>query len=644
MKKLKLILFILMSTHLGFGQNLSLPSISLTNVDSIDAFIKKTTKTPLEQFRYYLKLRNRAKGQNVSLVPYYSKKTIDAALASDSLRLYCVYAGEHSVILVNHMVLDSSLKYAIIAQNLSYDINDNYVIGRAKVAMGYYYYMNSDIERAKKYYTEAREIFTFIDSIKYVNAVLMKEGIMYRNLEEYEKSYQAYNQVFNNLKPNIRKSFFRNLIVSSYHTKDTSRTRQHIQQYIDLYGEETKLKTFYSDRVFAFKAALDNDRIKELYFLRRMFNHSLKKEDERAFTNTHFYLGNYYQKQGQLDSAMHYYETAYEIVESNKFENLYYRSFSLLVNCAEEAGNYEAALRYKKKESDFLKNVSIRVEHGRAVDNNMRLSLAKKEYELTALRFETKHKSKNLAFLSFFSAISFALLFFTLYFYRKYKAINVDLHEKNEALDKSLDENRTMLQETHHRVKNNLQIIASLLNLQRKYSDDIKLTTALQDGKNRVKSMALIHQLLYQNDKVKNINIKVYVDTLVHSLLGSFQSSNQNVSFINKVAPLQMHEDSVLSLGLIINELVTNAIKYAFDENQKGTITVTLREETDHLLLCVKDNGKGFAEGFHLEDSDSFGYSLIQSLTKKLKGKLSLETNGQTKICITIPDYNKLLV
>ena len=200
-------------------------------------------------------------------------------------------------------------------------------------------------------------------------------------------------------------------------------------------------------------------------------------------------------------------------------------------------------------------------------------------------------------------------------------------------------QNELLLGEIHHRVKNNLQVVSSLLSLQEKNITDDNAKTAIQEGKERVKSMGLIHKMLYQNDNFSGIEMNLYVKDLLTQLRDAFGKQDQVEVEVGFKA-LKLDVDTAVPMGLIINELAINAFKYAFDKTENPKLSVELMETNDGLLLEVADNGNGSAE--EVQASSSFGTKLIRSLTRQLRGSLEVADQSGLKYSILFKDYKVL--
>ncbi len=205
-----------------------------------------------------------------------------------------------------------------------------------------------------------------------------------------------------------------------------------------------------------------------------------------------------------------------------------------------------------------------------------------------------------------------------------------------EQVRYSLSEKEVMLKEIHHRVKNNLQIISSLLNLQASKVTDEHTTQALLESQERVRSMALIHEKLYQSSSLAHLDFGEYVQTLSANLFYSYQREMGAVQLEVNVEPITLNLDQAIPCGLILNELVTNALKYAFPRGQKGILGVSLHAlPLQQVQLCVRDNGIGMPADFDLQKSKSLGMQIVRNLVYQLEGGLEIDRSNGTAFIIT---------
>ncbi len=203
----------------------------------------------------------------------------------------------------------------------------------------------------------------------------------------------------------------------------------------------------------------------------------------------------------------------------------------------------------------------------------------------------------------------------------------------------SLKEKEVLLKEIHHRVKNNLQIVSSLFFFQSKTISDPVMLDMFRDGQNRVKSMALIHEKLYQSDDLANIDFKEYVKKLTAFLFQSYGVDQSKIRFKNNVSNVQLGVDQAVPCGLIINELVSNSLKHGFKEKDTGIIKIDMgHDENNNLIMKVSDDGKGLPEGLDVQKSDSLGLRLVNNLSIQLNGKVEFFNNNGTSVKLTFED------
>jgi two-component system, sensor histidine kinase PdtaS len=212
--------------------------------------------------------------------------------------------------------------------------------------------------------------------------------------------------------------------------------------------------------------------------------------------------------------------------------------------------------------------------------------------------------------------------------------------KKRAIIEKQSDELQTLMKEIHHRVKNNLQIISSLLDLQSLTIKDSQASEAVKEGKNRVQSMALIHQNLYNEGNIRGISMESYINNLADSLFHSYNIRPEQVKMKTHIEEMNLDVDTVIPIGLILNELISNSLKYAFRGRAGGEISVDLVKQPEgSLLLKVKDNGNGFPPGAGTTSSDSFGMKMINAFAQKLKAKLAIYNDDGAVVEMRIGKY-----
>ena len=205
------------------------------------------------------------------------------------------------------------------------------------------------------------------------------------------------------------------------------------------------------------------------------------------------------------------------------------------------------------------------------------------------------------------------------------------------ALRDSLREKETLLREVHHRVKNNLQIISSLLYFQGRKVKDPTALAVFGEAADRVRSMVLVHEKLYQSGSLSRIDMGDYVQTLVRELEESYASKSQRFQVGVTADKIYLPIELVLPCGMIVCELVTNAFKYAFPEGKTGNVEVKIARVDDRIELTVSDAGVGLPVDFSPAESAAFGWQLVQNLTNQLGGKVLVGAGPGTRVVISFP-------
>lgn len=235
----------------------------------------------------------------------------------------------------------------------------------------------------------------------------------------------------------------------------------------------------------------------------------------------------------------------------------------------------------------------------------------------------------------------------------EWKAIEDQLKRFNEELEEkvleragelqhALEEKTVLLQEIHHRVKNNLQIIVSLIRLQQRKVSDLPARNALLDSESRVRSMALVHEKLYRAEDVAHIHLTDYVNSLVSSISNMYRVDPERVKIVTRLEMISLDIHQAIPLGLVLNELISNAFKYAFPGDRKGEIGISGSFSGDHITITVRDNGVGIPEGFDWKNASTLGLHLVNTLVEQLHGTIIYTPDhGGTafEVCIPVQEH-----
>lgn len=366
------------------------------------------------------------------------------------------------------------------------------------------------------------------------------------------------------------------------------------------------------------------------------------------------YLGEAYYGLGNYALAEQYTQLVLDqSIEINNKEGML-NAYELLSKIHEKKGAYKKALAlhqafaalkdstFNEQQTQKIADLEAKFKYQVEAEKDSIANAEKEKVILAELELEKvqgKQKEQVLYFVGIGLIIVLALAGFI---YNRYRVIDQQkavIEEQKLEVDQKNTQNELLLKEIHHRVKNNLQIVSSLLNLQTKSTEDETALAAMADGQNRVKAMALIHQGLYQNENVATIQFQEYAQQLLEQLSGIYASDQTVVTSVSG-ENITLDIDTAVPLGLILNELITNSFKYAFTEVEKGTLAIHLNqgEEKGNFELIVTDNGQGLAEGFDWKKTKSIGLRLVRRLSKQLYGNLDYQYQDGSSFIITFKD------
>ncbi|MEM7382629.1 MAG: histidine kinase dimerization/phosphoacceptor domain -containing protein, partial [Bacteroidota bacterium] len=329
-------------------------------------------------------------------------------------------------------------------------------------------------------------------------------------------------------------------------------------------------------------------------------------ENNLAIAESHLQLENFAKAKEYLDTELTLIKTDH-IVKKNKLLASYY----------DNVEDYRNAVYYLKKNAKIADSIdtndtSLKTQQLATIarfdlDNSRRMIDEQKlEMERARSEMQAKDERINLVFIS----LIFTLLGFAGLVYAYLKSIKNQrlIAEQKHIIENSLVEKDSLLKEIHHRVKNNLQMVSSLLSLQTKNTRSKAAIEALEEGKTRVKAMALIHQKLYQNDDLSVIEMQGYIESLINSVQSVFKKGGHNINVTIDAEGVELDIDRAIPFGLILNELVSNSFKYAFPEDDdNGKIYIHLRKNGEHGFFEYTDNGVGLPDDSEERVNSSMG-------------------------------------
>ena len=510
---------------------------------------------------------------------------------------------------------DKANTYNFKSLKLSEKIGDK-SIGNTHLNIGLNYFKEGNLEKSLEHHSKALNIFRESGEKPYIALSLKNIGDDYfgKNqdsaLKYYNKAYVIYQEL------NDVESIARHFLVIgniNFAQKNFVDANKNYRKAIDMFPEKGSRRLLFS--IYANIVKLN------LYITgyTTINRHQLLNETL-----------NYAQKMNQIALELGSYS-----MEVDSYEKLY-KTYSKI-------GNTTLALKYADKYIISKDSLFSEQKQKTISELHTKYETEKKELEIQTLNSDKelislkliqndlRHKKQMIMIYVLVGGFLLVAIFLSVIykFYQKTK-------EANTKLSKQKEEKEVLLKEIHHRVKNNLQIVSSLLNLQTKNIKDESFLSVITDGQNRIKAMALIHQRLYQNKNISTINIKEYTSQLLNQIAGLYpELSEVKREIISN--DIELDIDTAIPIGLILNELITNAYKYAFT-NKTGIITISIKQNAHDYILEVHDNGVGLPADFNISTTNSIGLRLVSRLSRQLYGKSTYKYADGCKFMITFKD------
>jgi two-component sensor histidine kinase len=361
-------------------------------------------------------------------------------------------------------------------------------------------------------------------------------------------------------------------------------------------------------------------------------------------------------KTGDLDNAFRHLQAVKNHIKQHDEDKTFYTNTLYLSQVFGALQQYDSAYWYAKKyigltdsiaatrdiEKSAQLAVSVELRHREQIMQKALLQMHKQK-----LRAEKNKQTVNwILGVTIILAIGFIMV---LFLFRKQtlqksklKELISDYETKTQKVEKSLLEKEYLLKEIHHRVKNNLQIVSGILQLQSLHSKDKEIKHIMNESQNRIKSMALIHQMLYQNEDIRFIPFKQYLEKLSVQTMSALMVDSNRIKINIIIKEIHLDVEKAIPLGLIIHELLSNAIKYAYPNHTSGQIDIWLKNDDQGIYtLIVSDDGIGLPPKLDITKTNTLGLQLVTMLSKQLKGELISKTKNGTEISLKFKLQNQ---
>ncbi|MCX6216445.1 histidine kinase dimerization/phosphoacceptor domain -containing protein [Spirosoma sp.] len=515
-------------------------------------------------------------------------------------------------------------------------------IGLAYRGMGYWYEHVSDYTQAIVYYQQALSEFKKANDVRNTASTLYFISFSYDQLHNDKQAFH-YAELGMKL---ARQAEINEVLVQFYeqmahllsHGKDEKQADAYMQKVLAYYKDKGDSSTYYTA---LFNSAL-MDKNWKLYTLaedkfRRAEQFATKQKDA-------YFLGFIWASlpyalipQNKLDEAEKYCRQALRWVQetgTNKYSMLADIN-DHLSHIAEKRGDYRQALFYYKQQVINRDSIVNETKNRQLAELETRYQTQQKEVEINQL-LETNAVQERQIWAGIAGLIVLTLLLATLYWlYRRVQHSRLHIQQQSDQM-------ALLMKELHHRVKNNLAIVSSLLKLQSNRLSDEKAVQAVREGQQRVEAMALIHQRLYQTEQVTTVDMREYLTDLSASLMRAYGHEADEFDLQLTVEQPKLDVDVAMPLGLIVNELATNAFKYAYNSKHRPFLRIALlNQETESgITLEVQDNGPGVdVAAWQLTSGpSSFGKRLIASLSEQLEGEFKFHRQDGTLFRLYVPE------
>ncbi len=546
----------------------------------------------------------------------------------------------------------TSIKYALQAVEIKKKLEDDNLFQEYTI-LAMDYRVQGDYEQALSYALKAEKT---MDSVKvgglWVSLLYDLLGTIYSELNFFDKSVEYYKKAIAVSKENNDTEGVTAITINTarslYHRGKITEALEVLDNGFQFYhGNECDVE--YQSLYMLIHCKL-KQYSKAGHYYEQLLKCSYNLDGRTHIEQEKIYYAiiSYLTQTGQADKTYPYIGKLKELAKvHNDLYNLSQLEHTQFQSDS-ATGNYLGAIQHLKNYKTFndslfninsskqFSDLQLQYETEKK-DKNIKLLTQQSELQQTKLEKEMVIRYIFIGSLVI-SFIILALVYSRYCIKRKTNAVleakQEEINCQNKKLRNLVEEKEWLLKEIHHRVKNNLQIVISLLNTQSAYLDNEDALQAIQNSQHRMHAMSLIHQKLYQTDNLASINISWYIQELTNYLKDSFDNDNK-IRFELNIQSVELDVAQAVPLGLILNEAISNAIKYAFP-NQKGIITITFKETQENtFLLQITDNGVGLPEGFELTELDSLGMNLMRGLAEQLDGAFDITTgNGVT---ITIP-------
>ena len=573
------------------------------------------------------------------------KKPIRAMELTDTLRTLEQYRSDSSLIMQLNDIDAKALRgrgnydegIALYKSNFSYYKRHRDSLGMARCAgqIGIMNTFNGKTLDGQKWLLLSHDIYQSVGSASQKAGSNNSLAIFYMDMDQREKGFERYLQALEEYKSANdllgQANVNANLGLAYIEDKEFDKAEFHLNEQgrLDSLLDSKWGLGFYHDFMGYLRkeqGRLDEAQVSLLTALKIRENLS----SHYNIAESRISLAGLYVEMEKFDDAINLAKKVFEHQDKSKALNQQKSAHEILAKAYEATGDNFLALKSYRDYKTISDSILNRDMLESITEKDALFTKAEQDNEIALLNAKNIANEKVLSAqqkaLFICGVALFLISILSFFLWRLYQKVKL----QNDVISSTLEDKKILLREIHHRVKNNLQIISSLLNLQSRNIKDEKVAEAINEGKARVRSMALIHQDLYrQEDNLLGVSVKSYLQKLCNELFTTYNVAQGEIMLELEIADIDLEVESLVPLGLILNELITNSIKYAFPNERKGSIDISLRKDQNELILRVADDGIGM-DSSAIRDKKSFGHFLIRTLSRQLQGKYDIQGENGT--------------
>ncbi|PKV49312.1 two-component sensor histidine kinase [Aquimarina sp. MAR_2010_214] len=619
-------------------------SITTAQTDSLEQ--KLMTGSKAEKIEIYKQLVSTYGKTEIEKALDYAKQGLELVkddYTKDTSFFYLRMGNFYNAKSEHEKALFYNKKLLEVVKKLEYELG----IAKSYQNIGVTYVKMGDYNQALDYYLKALKIYETLEEENFVVGITGNIGSLYScRLKDDENGLVYYNKALTLSKKNGNEEFRAHILGAVgemyMRQKEFEKAKNILKESI-VVAE----KTNYTEVVISGYNNLSQINIEEKNFIealeytKKALQIRFERGSSEDITLAYLTLGDIYDKLGNTKTAISYYDKALLAATETKALPQLSRVYQALHEYSSKKKEYKKSYEYLLKYNAVKDSLFSKEKHKLLREIQAKFDLENKEKEVEILTKENKikvlenenHRTTQIVLIT--GLVTLIIVLVTLlYAYKNKQKTNRILAEKNSKISQTLKDREILLKEVHHRVKNNLQIVSSLLSLQHKFSEHKSATEILQEIQNKIQAMAIIHEKLYKSSDLSLINLQTYLDGLLTHFKTSYHLSERNITINGTIEEINLDMDYLVPCGLIINEIIANSIKHAFRDNQGGQISIEASRNKDQCILTIKDTGVGFPEDFEIENSRSLGMKLIQGLTQQINGSIHIASNPGA--CYTI--------